>query len=139
MGRREQAPMILARMKPTGLPPIQGGKSSQDLRLLGVNPSCLLRHRRIYRWNKSYNPNSPNRDLYHVEENPIKFPITFGIQSHCVRVVLLPTLACAQSIPSASGWYQIPNSTLRNVCPPNSFGGSSYQFADNCGGVVEAW
>jgi hypothetical protein len=52
---------------------------------------------------------------------------------------LLSTSTSAQSIPSTPGWFQIPNTTLRNVCPPNFWGGSSYAFADNCRYVVEAW
>jgi len=69
----------------------------------------------------------------------LNFLLRLRYEAIAFVLLLLPTLACAQSIPSAPGWYQIPNTTLRNVCPPNSFGGSSYQFADNCGGVVEAW
>ncbi len=45
----------------------------------------------------------------------------------------------AETIPSSLGWYQIPNTKLRNVCPPNNFGGSSYAFYDYCQNVTEAW
>ena len=43
------------------------------------------------------------------------------------------------ALPSSLGWYAIPNTRLRSVCPPNNFGGSSYQFASLCNGVTEAW
>ena len=55
--------------------------------------------------------------------------------------LLIPGLVQAQSggVPSTLGWYEIPNTKLRSVCPPNGFGGSGYAFADNCWGVIEAW
>ena len=43
------------------------------------------------------------------------------------------------TIPSTPGWYQIPNTKLRTVCPSNNFGGSAYPFADACPNVVAAW
>jgi hypothetical protein len=43
------------------------------------------------------------------------------------------------AIPAALGWYQIPNSKLHAVCPPNNFGGSGYAFSDFCPGMVYAW
>ncbi|GEM_PF-2442488 len=43
------------------------------------------------------------------------------------------------AIPSSLGWYQIPISNLRSVCPPNGFGGSGYNFYDYCQGITEAW
>jgi hypothetical protein len=39
-------------------------------------------------------------------------------------------------IPSTPGWHQIPNTKLREVCPPNN---TQYQFASNCTNVVAAW
>lgn len=45
----------------------------------------------------------------------------------------------AQGIPPSSGWYAIPNSNLRSVCPPDGFGGSSYAFRSQCNGVTNAW
>jgi hypothetical protein len=42
-------------------------------------------------------------------------------------------------LPSSLGWYQIPNTTLQSVCPPNNYGGSGYGFSDGCHAVVDAW
>ncbi|HKV25954.1 MAG TPA: Ig-like domain-containing protein [Candidatus Acidoferrum sp.] len=42
-------------------------------------------------------------------------------------------------LPSSLGWYQIPNTTMQSVCPPNNFGGSGYAFSDGCHAVVDAW
>ena len=50
-----------------------------------------------------------------------------------------PNFVNAQTIPSSLGWYQIPNTKLKNVCPPNNFGGSGYPFTDMCQNVTEAW
>jgi len=43
------------------------------------------------------------------------------------------------SLPTSLGWYQIPNTLLQSVCPPNNYGGSGYNFSDNCPAVVAAW
>lgn len=42
-------------------------------------------------------------------------------------------------IPSTLGWYSVPNTRLRSVCPPNGFGGSGYAFTDYCHGVTDSW
>jgi hypothetical protein len=47
--------------------------------------------------------------------------------------------ALAQGIPSTPGWFQIPNTTLQSVCPPNNFNNSGYDFYDFCSAVVMAW
>src|SRR5262245_10714206 len=47
--------------------------------------------------------------------------------------------AQAQSIPNTAGWFEIPNTTLRSVCPPANFGGTSYDFSYYCKGIVEGW
>lgn len=39
-------------------------------------------------------------------------------------------------LPTTLGWYQIPNTKMRSVCPPNT---SSYAFSSNCQNVVAAW
>src|SRR5215831_10704175 len=49
------------------------------------------------------------------------------------------TLSEAATIPSTTGWFDIPNTHLRSVCPPNGFGGSGYGFNDYCNGVIDAW
>ncbi len=45
----------------------------------------------------------------------------------------------AQSIPDRLGWYELPNTKLRAVCPPNFFGGSDYEFRSFCQNVTGAW
>lgn len=47
--------------------------------------------------------------------------------------------AAAQDIPPALGWHELPGTTLRAVCPPNNFNGSSYDFYDSCRMVTMAW
>jgi hypothetical protein len=42
-------------------------------------------------------------------------------------------------IPPQLGWYEVPNSRLQSVCPPNDFNHSGYSFASECSGVVRAW
>jgi len=42
-------------------------------------------------------------------------------------------------IPSQLGWYEVPNSKLQSVCPPNDFNHSGYSFATECSGIVRAW
>lgn len=37
------------------------------------------------------------------------------------------------------GWEMIPNTKLRDVCPPNDFGGVKYPFSSSCKAVTEAW
>lgn len=46
-------------------------------------------------------------------------------------LALSPAATHAQSIPTTTGWYQIPNSAVRQVCPSGSFG--------NCQNVTAAW
>ena len=51
---------------------------------------------------------------------------------------LLPTLASAQSIPTTLGWYQIPNTKLRSVCPnPSTY--PQIQGIEGCSAIVEDW
>ena len=47
--------------------------------------------------------------------------------------------ALAEGIPSTPGWFQIPNTALQSVCPPNNFDNSGYDFYDFCPSVVGAW
>ena len=53
--------------------------------------------------------------------------------------LLSPMLAHAQSIPSTLGWYQVPNTSLHPLCPPDGYGGSGYAFFTYCPGVTTAW
>jgi hypothetical protein len=47
--------------------------------------------------------------------------------------------AQAATIPATIGWYDIPNTHLRSVCPPDNFNGSGYSFRTNCNNVLAAW
>ena len=42
-------------------------------------------------------------------------------------------------IPSRLGWFEVPNSKLQSVCPPNDFNHLGYGFASACSGIVRAW
>jgi hypothetical protein len=42
-------------------------------------------------------------------------------------------------IPAELGWYQIPNTKLLGVCPPDNFGNSGYGFPDACKNAIAAW
>jgi Bacterial Ig domain len=53
-------------------------------------------------------------------------------------IAVAPTL-CAATIPSTAGWFDISNTHLRSVCPPDNFGGSGYAFTFNCYNVIGAW
>lgn len=52
-----------------------------------------------------------------------------------------PTITAPSSAtePLPIGWSQMQNSQLQSMCPPNNFGGSGYNFFDNCTNVVDAW
>lgn len=54
-------------------------------------------------------------------------------------LLLCAVSAQAQTIPAATGWHQLSNTSLQSVCPANGFGGSSYNFSDNCANVILAW
>jgi hypothetical protein len=43
------------------------------------------------------------------------------------------------ALPATPGWHELPDTSLRAVCPPNGFGQSSYDFAYYCISVVDAW
>lgn len=43
------------------------------------------------------------------------------------------------NLPPTLGWYQIPNTKMRTVCPPNNFGGSTYLFSSFCSAITGAW
>jgi hypothetical protein len=36
-------------------------------------------------------------------------------------------------------WYEVPDTPMREVCPPNYFGGKDYEFHYFCTGVISAW
>src|SRR5262249_44098226 len=45
----------------------------------------------------------------------------------------------SHGIPLTTGWYDVPNTHLRSVCPPDDFNGSGYSFNSACYGVLAAW
>jgi hypothetical protein len=47
-----------------------------------------------------------------------------------------PARQASQTIPSALGWYEIPNTHLQAVCPHNS---PEYNFHSYCTNVIGAW
>ena len=62
--------------------------------------------------------------------------------AHALALALAGPLAHAalgQTLPSRLGWYELPETRLSRVCPPNGFGGSGYDFSDHCRYVTEAW
>src|SRR5262245_12768815 len=65
--------------------------------------------------------------------------IFFGFVSVVLIAAGIFLLGNSGRAQSATGWLAIPNSNLRSVCPPNGFGGSGYNFRDNCGSVTTAW
>src|SRR5262245_37077194 len=56
-----------------------------------------------------------------------------------LSLLLFSPDASSQSIPSSPGWYEIPNTALQSVCPPDNFGGTNYPFSGMCKYVVWAW
>ena len=67
--------------------------------------------------------------------------LLFKFANICAVLALLlwPNFAFGQAIPTSPGWYNIPDTKLRSVCPPNGFGGSGYDFSSYCRYVIEAW
>ena len=49
------------------------------------------------------------------------------------------SVAAAQPVPATPGWHEIPKTVMRTVCPPNGFGGSTYEFSNECPAVTGAW
>ena len=96
----------------------------------------------------SKNSSSPStsggraRDLIEaVEKKPIEIhPVSASLVStassrgYSASVDAAP--ATTAKIPNTPGWYQIPNTKLGEVCPPNS---PQYPFASNCTNVIAAW
>jgi hypothetical protein len=50
-----------------------------------------------------------------------------------------PGSGLAQKLPPVPGWHRLPNTRIRDVCPPAGFGGSSYDFRYYCRGVTDCW
>ncbi len=68
------------------------------------------------------------------EKHSIQLPVNVFF----LAGILWINISVAQ-VPAALGWYEIPNTKLRSVCPPNGFGGSGYNFTDKCWGLTGAW
>jgi hypothetical protein len=54
---------------------------------------------------------------------------------HYSKGTIVPSLAMGK-IPDAPGWYQIPNTKLGSVCPPNT---EQYPFSSTCMNIIAAW
>src|SRR5262249_5577614 len=65
----------------------------------------------------------------------------FALRSFALLLILLHTVPYLQAatIPSTAGWFDIPNTKIRSVCPQNNFGGSGYSFNTYCNGLIDAW
>src|SRR5262245_6639291 len=61
------------------------------------------------------------------------------IASLSVILVGSAVSARAQGIPTTSGWFEIPNTKLRSICPPDNFGGEAYQFSYYCQNIPNSW
>ncbi|MGE0825950.1 MAG: hypothetical protein AB7G75_29720 [Candidatus Binatia bacterium] len=53
--------------------------------------------------------------------------------------ITVPISFTSAQIPATAGWYEIPNTTLQTVCPPNRFNGSNYFFQEYCVYVTLSW
>src|ERR1051325_6474484 len=56
-----------------------------------------------------------------------------------VLLFVLGASTYAAPLPTTPGWFDIPNTKLRSVCPPDNFGSSGYAFTSYCNGVIDAW
>lgn len=61
-----------------------------------------------------------------------------ALVSTAVAGMLVPGMGQA-ALPATAGWYAIPQTQLRTVCPPDNFAGTTYSFNTLCPGVVAAW
>ncbi|MGE0826054.1 MAG: hypothetical protein AB7P18_28500, partial [Candidatus Binatia bacterium] len=57
----------------------------------------------------------------------------------CFLGVFMPCPLVSAQIPSSVGWYEIPNTTLQTVCPPDGFNGTGYFFREYCVNVTRSW
>src|SRR5476651_1840532 len=60
-----------------------------------------------------------------------------------LRQILQTVLAACALSGSAwaqqAGWQELPNTPLKNVCPPDNFGSDNYAFSAFARGVISAW
>jgi chitodextrinase len=68
----------------------------------------------------------------------MKAPGTLMFLFFLVAKAIFLSEATAQ-IPAATGWYSIPNTKLRSVCPPDNWNGTNYPFTGYCNQVTNAW
>src|SRR5919197_54354 len=69
---------------------------------------------------------------------PVVYWLTLSVSAVVFLLWLLPIFAIAQSIPTTLGWYEIPNSQLRSVCPnPSAY--QQIQGNEGCSAIVEDW
>jgi hypothetical protein len=66
-----------------------------------------------------------------------RLEVVSQLSSTALQVSVAAPLSRPATIPAnLIGWFQVPNSNLRRVCPPNT---SQYEFSGACGTVVSAW
>jgi len=67
----------------------------------------------------------------------------YWVKAPLSGVLLIATLSASNAaqaaLPATSGWYEIPNTQMRAVCPPNKFGGTAYDFNFYCQYATMAW
>jgi len=57
-------------------------------------------------------------------------------KGNAVAVILFTFLASHTAVALEFGWNELPNTHMRDVCPPNT---AEYAFADRCNNVINAW
>jgi hypothetical protein len=78
----------------------------------------------------------------------VAVPVTAPVQGNSIAEApaaspqphesVAPSAVSAENakIPDAPGWYQIPNTKLGSVCPPNT---PQYPFSSTCMNIIAAW
>jgi hypothetical protein len=82
-----------------------------------------------------------------VSHSPARFPIATililliaaGFTAFSFAATKSNDAPQRNEIPATLGWYEVPNSKLQSVCPPNDFNHSNYSFVSECSGIVRAW
>jgi len=85
----------------------------------------------------------PHRNVDGAEGRVL--PVENRTTAYWISALLALLVLCgiAQSghaaLPTTAGWYALPNSALRPLCPPDNYGGTTYTFTALCPGIVTAW
>jgi len=59
--------------------------------------------------------------------------------SACALALALAPAAAFDPAPQSFGWHEIPGTALKDVCPPDNFGGEDYLFSFYCQYVTRSW